>query len=165
MCELGDPPIYTTIVGRGNFGGYAAFDDKGERGSRTKPQLENLICQLLGGREAERLYYGEGAGDSTGPSNDLERATSIAEAMVYDFGMSEEIGFVRVDRQRGAYEGGNAAVRSIIEVQTKRARQTLVDRREVLDRIVQALMDRSRLAKHELLEIMATSKEAPPLVL
>ncbi len=80
MCELGDPPIYTTIVGRGNFGGYAAFDDKGERGAQTKLQLENLICQLLGGREAERLYYGEGAGDSTGPSNDLEHATSLAEA-------------------------------------------------------------------------------------
>ena len=76
MCELGNAPIYTTIVGRGSFGGYAALEDKSERRSQTKQDLEDIICQLLGGREAERLYYGEGAGDSTGPSSDLERATS-----------------------------------------------------------------------------------------
>ena len=85
--------------------------------------------------------------------------------MVYDFGMSEQIGFVRVDRQRGVYAGGAEAVRGIIEGQVTRARQILSDRREVLDRIVQGLVDRGRLDKHELLEIMTASKEVPPLVL
>jgi ATP-dependent metalloprotease FtsH len=163
MCALGDPPVYTTIVGRGNFGGYAAFDDKGERRSQTKLDLENLICQLLAGREAERLYYGDGEGDSTGPSNDLERATNVAEAMVYELGMSAEVGFVRVDRRRPL--GGDlsyrchVAVREIIDAQATRARCVLVDRRGVLDRIVEQLLDRSRLLKHELLAIVGTSDQ------
>jgi ATP-dependent Zn protease len=159
MCELGDPPIYTTIVGRGAFGGYAAFDDKGQRRALTKPELEGLVCVLLGGREAERLYYGEGTGDSTGPSNDLERATGLAEAMVYDFGMSEEMGFVRLDRARAPIEPCLAAVRHIIEGQGTRARQILTERRNSLDAIVEALMSRSRLTRPELMEIVARTRE------
>jgi hypothetical protein len=56
MCATGSPPIYVTIVGRGNFGGYAAFEDKEERRSHTRRDLEDRICQLLGGREAERCH-------------------------------------------------------------------------------------------------------------
>lgn len=99
MSPPADPPIYVTIVGRGNFGGYAAFEDKEERRSHTRRDLEDRICQLLGGREAERLYYGEDEGASTGPANDLDRAAGVAKAMIYDYGMSPEIGFVRIDRR------------------------------------------------------------------
>jgi ATP-dependent metalloprotease FtsH len=166
MCELGNAPVYTTIVGRGSFGGYAALEDKGERRSQTKQDLEDMICQLLGGREAERLYYGEGAGDSTGPSTDLERATAIAEAMVYEFGMSAEVGFVRIDRRRplsgDLAERCHAAVREIIDAQSARARRFLVDRRDVLDQIVEKLLDSSRLLKHELLEIIGSSAQTSP---
>jgi cell division protease FtsH len=94
MAHTGEPPIYVTLVGRGAFGGYAAFEERDQRRSQTKRKLENRICQLLGGCEAERLYYTDGEGDSIGLSNDLERATGIAEAMVYELGMSEEVGFV-----------------------------------------------------------------------
>jgi ATP-dependent metalloprotease FtsH len=158
MCLAGKPPIYVTIVGRGNFGGYAAIEDRDERRSQTKPELEDLICQMLGGREAERLYYGEGHGDSTGPSNDLEQATRIAEAMVYDFGMSEEIGFVRLDR-RHVLPGNiavrcHAAVRRIIDAQSERTRHLLSEHRHTLDRIVEALGERNRLLKDELLDLL-----------
>ncbi len=158
MCLAGKPPIYVTIVGRGNFGGYAAIEDRDERRSQTKPELEDLICQVLGGREAERLYYGEGHGDSTGPSNDLEQATRIAEAMVYDFGMSEEIGFVRLDR-RHPLPGDiaarcHAAVRRIIDAQSELTRHQLSEHRHTLDRIVEALGERNRLLKHELLDLI-----------
>jgi cell division protease FtsH len=162
MCELGNAPIYTTIVGRGSFGGYAALEDKSERRSQTRQDLEDMICQLLGGREAERLYYADGAGDSTGPSNDLERATGLAEAMVFEYGMSPEIGFVRIDRRRplsgDLAERCHSAVREIVDAQSSRARRMLLERREVLDRIVELLIDRGRLLKHELLEIVETSK-------
>ncbi len=77
----------------------SAIEDREECRSQTKRDLEELICQLLGGREVERLYYGDGQEDSIGPSNDLERAAAIVEAMVYEFGMAEEIGFVRIDRR------------------------------------------------------------------
>ena len=163
MCATGKPPIYVTIVGRGNFGGYAAFEDKSERRSQTKRDLEDHICQLLGGREAERLCYGEHAGDSTGPSNDLERATATAEAMVHDYGMASEIGFVKVSRRQPLPPElamrCHAAVRRIIDEQSERARSLLADRRSALDRTADALVERSRLLQHELLELLDQSAE------
>jgi len=163
MAALGQPPIYVTIVGRGDFGGYAAPEATEERRSRTKRELQDLICQLLAGREAERLCYGEQDGDSTGPSNDLERATQIAEAMVYELGMSQEVGFVKVDRQRplpaGLAERCHAAVRQLLEEQGRRAAGILSAQRAGLERVVAALLDRNRLLKHELLELIAESPE------
>jgi ATP-dependent metalloprotease FtsH len=158
MCATGRPPIYVTIVGRGNFGGYAAFEDIEERRSRTRPELEQQICQLMGGREAECLYYGEDDGISTGPSSDLERATNIAEAMVYDLGMSKEIGFIKIDRrQRLPDEVArqcHGAVQGILATLGERTRRLLADHRTALDRISDALMERDRLLKHEVLELM-----------
>jgi cell division protease FtsH len=163
MCELGNPPIYVTIVGRGFFSGYAAIEDREERRSKTKRELEDFLCQLLGGREAERLYYPDREGYSTGPANDLERATNLAEAMVHEFGMSDEIGLVRIDRRRPLSgelaQRCHAAVCGIIEGQSTRAQQILTRRRKALDRIVDALMEHSRLLKHELLELTAGHDE------
>jgi cell division protease FtsH len=165
MCALGHPPVYATIVGRGSFGGYVAPDDRSERRSRTRIELEDLICELLAGREAERLYYGDGAGDSTGPSNDLEQATTIAERMVFEFGMSNEIGFVRVARESARSgplaERCHVAVRTIVDTQANRARQILEDRRAALERLVEALLERSRLLKHELLAIVGSVDHDP----
>jgi hypothetical protein len=163
MAHTGEPPIYVTIVGRGAFGGYAAFEERDQRRSQTKRELENRICQLLGGREAERLYYGDGGGDSTGPSNDLERAMGIAEAMVYELGMSEEVGFVRIDRHRplptALAERCHAAVRGILGAQSIRARGLLTEHRQALNRIVEALMERNRLLKHELLALITDATD------
>jgi ATP-dependent metalloprotease FtsH len=163
MCATGNPPIYVTIVGRGNFGGYAALEDKDERRSRTRPDLEDHICQLLGGREAERLYYGETQGASTGPANDLERATQLAEAMVYDYGMSPEIGFIKIDRRRpmpmDLAGRCHAAVHAIIAAQSERAHKLLSENRAALDRTAEALMQHSRLLQHEVVELLAPSTE------
>ncbi|MCI0490705.1 MAG: AAA family ATPase [Blastocatellia bacterium] len=163
MCLTGKPPIYVTVVGRGSFGGYAAIEDLDERRSQTKSELEDLICQMLGGREAERLYYGDGRGDSTGPSNDLEQATDVAEAMVYDFGMAEEIGFVRINRRRPLSgeiaDCCHRAVRRILDAQCQRAQRLLSEHRETLDRIVEALVERNRLLKHELLELLTEEEK------
>jgi ATP-dependent metalloprotease FtsH len=163
MCLMGKPPIYLTIVGRGSFGGYAAIEDRDERRWQTKPELEDLICQALGGREAERFYYGEGSGDSTGPLNDLDRATSIAEAMVYEFGMSEEIGFVRIDRQRSLpgemVARCHAAVRRIIDAQSERTQRLLSEHRQTLDRIAGALLERNRLLKDELTGLLTPEEQ------
>ena len=163
MCATGSPPIYVTIVGRGNFGGYAAFEDKDERRSRTRRDLQDLICQLLGGREAERLYYGDDEGSSTGPANDLERATHVAEAMVYEYGMTAEIGFVRIDRRlplpADLAARCHAAVHEIIARQSERARSLLTENRAGLDRAVAALLEHNRLLQHEVVELLALSRE------
>jgi cell division protease FtsH len=161
MHDQGAPPVYVTIVGRGNAGGYAAYGDAGERGSLTKPELEARIRSLLAGREAERLYYGPEDGLSTGASNDLERSTSIAETMVYELGMSPEAGPVRIDRRRPlpaeTAERCHAAVRQIIERESARVRQLLERRRDELDRVVEALVEKNRLLRSELLELLEGS--------
>jgi ATP-dependent metalloprotease FtsH len=158
MCALGHPPVYVTIVGRGDFGGYVAPDDWQQRRSHTRGELEDLICELIGGREAERLYYEGAGGESTGPSNDLERATTLAERMVYELGMAEEIGFVRIDRKQvlpaEVATRCHSAVRRIVEAQCERARSMLQLRRGSLDGIAAALIDRGRLLKPELIELL-----------
>jgi cell division protease FtsH len=158
MCVTGRPPVYVTIVGRGDFGGYAAPDDREDRRSRTRRELEDQICQLMGGREAECLYYGQEDGVSTGPSSDLERATRIAEAMVYELGMSKDIGFIKIDRKDALPDevAGkcHAVVQGILQTAGARTRQLLETHRPSLDRIVEALMDRNRLLKHEVLALM-----------
>jgi cell division protease FtsH len=158
MCATGSPPIYVTIVGRGTFGGYAALDDHETRRSRTRRELEDQICQLMGGREAECLYYGQEHGASTGPSNDLERATRIAEAMVYELGMSNDIGFIRIDRKDALPDAlaqqCHAAVQGILQSAGDRTRQLLAEHRSGLNGIVDALMDKNRLLKHEVVALM-----------
>ena len=161
MCLTGDPPIYVTTVGRGSFGGYAAMEDRDRSGSMTRPELEDMLCRLLAGREAERLYYGEGAGDSTGPSSDLERATAIAESMVYDYGMAEEIGFVRIDRRQrladSLAERCQAAVVELLRAAGERAALLLREHHTSLDDVVGALEALGRLNQEELLKLVASS--------
>jgi ATP-dependent Zn protease len=158
MYDQGAPPVYVTIVGRGNAGGYAAYGDTGERGTLTKPELEARIRALVAGREAERLYYGPEDGISTGPSSDLERATGIAEAMVYEWGMSEEAGPVRIDRRKFVAgemaERCQNAVRGIVEVQSARVREMLERRKTALDRVTAALVEKNRLLRDEVIALI-----------
>jgi ATP-dependent metalloprotease FtsH len=164
MCLTGAPPVHVTIVGRGAFGGYVAPEEHELRGAQTKGDLEDRVCHLVGGHEAERLFYGPGGGESTGASNDLERATAIAEAMVHELGMAEEVGFVRVDRSRPLPEElgirCHAAVRRILAEQSKRAQQLLTEHRETLERIVAALVERNRLLKDEVLGLLTPEERA-----
>lgn len=165
MCTTGMAPIYLTIVGRGSFGGYAAFEDREERRSQTRRELEERICQLMGGRVAECLYYGEEDGVSTGPSSDLERATGIAEAMVYDLGMSREIGFIKIDRRQTLSEElahkCHNAVNGILIAMGEQTRQILTEHRHALDRISNGLIEKNRLLKHEILDMMQPQPEDP----
>jgi cell division protease FtsH len=164
MCLTGAPPIYVTTVGRGAFGGYAAIEEREERACATLPQLEDRLCQLLAGREAERLFNGERDGCTTGPSSDLERATAIAEAMVCDYGMSPELGFVRIDRRRPLPDAlaqlYQTAVRRLLEQQADRAAELLRSHRKTLTAIVEALMAEGRLTQDELLALLTPEQRA-----
>lgn len=157
MHDQGATPVFVTIVGRGSAGGYAAYGDSGERGVHTKPELEARIRAALAGREAERLYYGPEDGVSSGPSSDLKYATGVAEAMVYELGMSEEGGPLRIDPQRlprEAAERCHAAVRAIVDAQSARVRELLTSRKDALDRVVDALVQKNRLTRDELIDLI-----------
>src|SRR5207237_7483154 len=80
-----DPVHKVSIVSRGRMGGYTRFLPEEDRHYWSRSQfVDNLAC-LLGGMAAEELTFGE---STTGPQNDLERATDIARSMVCDYGMS-----------------------------------------------------------------------------
>ncbi len=89
MLENLDPVHKITIVARGLAGGYTRLLPKEDRYLYTKSQFEETLAWSLGGHAAEQLIFGE---VTTGASNDIERATSLARQMVTQYGMSEKLG-------------------------------------------------------------------------
>jgi cell division protease FtsH len=89
MLKNHDPVHKVSIIARGMMGGYTRFLPAEDRYFWTKSQFEDMIAAALGGHVAEVLIFGE---MSTGPQNDIERATNLARKMVCEFGMSERLG-------------------------------------------------------------------------
>lgn len=83
-----------TIIPRGMAGGFTAYLPEDDVSFMTKKKMEASIVSLLGGRVAESLVLDD---ISTGASNDIERATKIARAMVTHYGMSEKLGTINYD--------------------------------------------------------------------
>jgi cell division protease FtsH len=168
-----DPVHKISIVQRG-FGalGYTMQLPLEDRYLLQKPDLLNQLSVLLGGRSAEEIAFGE---VSTGAQNDLMRATDIARAMVAEFGMSETIGVVSYDgHKRGqfietpfAQERGNYAeqtalaidqeVKRILNEAHETARRVLRERRGVLDRLSQRLLEKEVVEADELKAILGAS--------
>ena len=80
-----------SIVPRGMAGGYTMYRPSEDKSFMSKSEMEENIVSLLGGRVAEALVLGD---ISTGASNDIERASKIARAMVTKYGMSEKLGTI-----------------------------------------------------------------------
>ncbi len=78
-----------SIIPRGMAAGYTMYRPADDRGHTTKTELVEQICSLLGGRVAEKLTQED---ITTGASNDIQRATEIAQKMVTKYGMSEKLG-------------------------------------------------------------------------
>ena len=97
-----DPVHQITIVPRGAAGGLTVSLPKEDRSYHSKTELAERIAVCLGGRVAEKLVLGD---ISTGASNDIQRATEIARAMVTKYGMSQELGSINYD-----YEGDNVFI-------------------------------------------------------
>ena len=154
-----------TIVPRGQAGGYAIMLPKEERFFTTKQELLDRIAGLLGGRVAEEIVLGE---VSTGAHNDFQKVTSIARAMVTEYGMSDNLGAV----QYGSNQGGNPflgrdfgsdqnysdtvayeidkEVQRIVDEQYARTKQILTERRDLLDLIANTLMTKETLNAQEI---------------
>ncbi len=138
----------------------------------TQGALRAKLMGLLGGRAAEELVFGE---PSTGAQNDLQRATEMARAMVVDYGMSDEVGPVALDRSRGpnflgvddsrAKVGGeladkiDAEVRRIVEDALEGAGELLAENRDLLDRMTERLLERDELEGDELDGLLAEAQE------
>mgnify|MGYP003816517215 CR=1 FL=1 len=157
-----------TIIPRGVAGGYNLMTPKEDTMLSTKKELIAMITGLLGGRVSEQLVLGE---MSTGASNDIEKATKIAKAMVTTYGMSE-LGPIQYSKDSESVFLGrdytaaksnsdqvnyeiDEQVRKIIDESYDDAVKVIKDHRNVLDVIVKELIERETLTKEDLDAIVA----------
>jgi len=158
-----DPVHKVTIISRGRMGGYTRFLPEEDRYYMTRAQFEAQIASALGGWVAERLIFGD---VSTGASNDIEKATSIARNMVTTYGMSEIVGPLALSKADGGIgyseriaEAIDAEVRNLIDAAAAQAEAVLVRHREVLDALAARLLESETVEGDELEQIFSGPAE------
>ncbi len=175
-CPTNDPVHQISIIPRGAAGGYTMYLPDKDASYVTKTAMQERIVSLLGGRVAELLVLDD---ISTGASNDLERATETARAMVTRYGFSERMGpvvygsepgetFLGRDFTQGrGYSETIAAeidseIRDIVDEAFETARRTLSEHRDQLETVARELMAREKLSGEEFKQIMEGGT-LPPL--
>lgn len=108
MMPNTDPVHQVTIIPRGRAGGFTMILPKEDKYYSTKTMMMEQIVHLLGGRVAEKLTLND---ISTGASNDIERATEIAKAMVTKYGFSERLGPVNYSSSDEVFLGKDFSTR------------------------------------------------------
>ena len=174
-----DPTYKVTIIPRGRALGVTMFLPEEDRYSMSKRSIESQICGLFGGRIAEELTLGFD-GVTTGASNDIERATRMARSMVTKWGLSEKLGPLQYEEDdqevflgksagssRSHVSGETAKVideevKTIIDSCYKKARNILVDNRDKLDAMVDALLEYETIDRPQIDDIMAGRTPSPP---
>ena len=174
-----DPTYKVTIIPRGRALGVTMFLPEEDRYSMSKRSIESQICGLFGGRIAEELTLGFD-GVTTGASNDIERATRMARSMVTKWGLSETLGPLQYEEDdqevflgksagssRSHVSGETAKVideevKKIIDSCYEKARTILVDNRDKLDAMVDALLEYETIDRPQIDDIMAGRIPSPP---
>ncbi|WP_300412723.1 ATP-dependent zinc metalloprotease FtsH [uncultured Oscillibacter sp.] len=166
-----------TIVPRGQAGGMTIALPEEDRTFLSKRYMEDRIVALLGGRVAEKLCLGD---ISTGASNDIQRATSIARKMVAVYGMSETIGTVsfegghdevfigRTMSQGRSYSEAVAAqideeVRRVVDEACRRCEDILTEKRAVLDAVAAYLLEHETMEREAFLEVYGGKTPEEPV--
>jgi cell division protease FtsH len=169
MLENCDPVHKVTILPRGMSLGSTWQLPTQDKYLVSREELEDDITALLGGRVAEESVYNR---VWTGASNDLERVTRIARAMVCEYGMSEKLGTLALGRRshnpflgRDYNDERNYSedvarqiddeVRDIVDQCHKRASELVLANRDKLDAVVTALLERETLDRDQFLIVMA----------
>lgn len=170
-----DPVYKVTIIPRGRALGVTMYLPEEDKYSLSKRGLESQICSLYGGRIAEELIHGFD-GVSTGASNDIERASSLARNMVTKWGLSEELGaFAYEEEDQHSMTGSknnyfspetgkklDSEVRDIIDRCYKKSTEILNEHRDKLDMMADALMVYETIDAKQIKEIMDGKKPTPP---
>ncbi len=164
--EHTDPVLKVSIVPRGLAAlGYTLQTPLEDRFLMTTEELNDKICALLGGRIAEELVFGR---ISTGAQNDLERITNMAFAMVAEYGMSEELGYISLkDSQNPDNSYGfnkkysektaeriDEAVNQIIRRNYERTRDLLIEHRDKLEKMAETLLEKEVLDHNDLRDLL-----------
>ncbi|MCO4786555.1 MAG: ATP-dependent zinc metalloprotease FtsH [Marinomonas atlantica] len=170
-----DPVYKVTIIPRGRALGVTMYLPEEDKYSLSKRGIESQICSLYGGRIAEEMIHGFD-GVSTGASNDIERASSLARNMVTKWGLSEELGafaYEEDDQQSMTGSKNNyfspetgkkldSEVRGIIDRCYQKSTQILEENREKLEVMADALMVYETIDANQIKEIMDGKKPSPP---
>ena len=170
-----DPVTKVTILPRGRALGYTMVLPLQDKYSVTRNELLDQLAYAMGGRVAEEIVFHD---PTSGASNDIEKATSIARRMVTEYGMSAAIGSVKLtgggnepfmgrdmggsrDYSENMAETVDAEVRLLIEQAHTEAWQVINDNRETLDKLATELLERETLDHDDLAAIFKDVKKLP----
>ena len=168
-----------TIIPRGDAGGYNLMTPKKETYNYKKSDLLAMIMSFMGGRAAEQIIYGKGE-VSTGASNDIQRATNIARAMVTQYGMSElgpiayesasgsqHLGLDRIDKHysESMSERIDEAVRKLIVEAEEEAIKVINKNKKLLKLIADELLANEIIVKEQIEYINKNLKRPPKKVI
>ena len=159
-----DPVHKITIMPRGRALGYTMILPEEDRYATTRNQMLDQLAYSLGGRAAEELIFHD---PTTGASNDIEKATNLARAMVTQYGMTEKIGAIKLGASEGEPFLGRSyghqrdyseeiagivdgEIRNLIENAHQEAYEILVANRDILDDLVEVLLEKETLLKDEI---------------
>ena len=166
------------IILRGRALGVTMFLPERDRYSYTRQRLMSQIASLFGGRLAEELIFGK-ENVTTGASNDIERATSLARNMVTKWGLSEKLGPLTYGAEEEEVFLGrsvqqtkeisdatthtiDAEVRHIIDENYDLAKNILEEKMDILHAMADALMKYETIDEHQLKQLMNREAVSPP---
>jgi cell division protease FtsH len=164
-----DPVHKVSIVARGRALGWTQLLPTEDRYTRTRNELIDDLAVFMGGLSAEELIFDE---RTTGASDDIERATRVARAMVTEYGMSDELGpqkfghrldepfLGREHAHQADYSDEiagriDAEIKRLLDEAHQRARVILTTHRAVLDELATVLIERETLDEDELTAVFA----------
>lgn len=152
--------------------GYTMQVDQGNHYLMNKEEMLDQIATLTGGRAAEEVVFGT---STNGASNDIEKATKLARAMITRYGMSDEFGMVAMETVTNQYLGGDTtlacspetqaridkAVSDLIKKQHAKATKLLQDNRHTLDTLAQYLYEKETITGEQFMNILNGKTEEP----
>lgn len=150
--------------------GYTMQVDQGNHYLMNKEEMLNQIATLTGGRAAEEVVFGT---STNGATNDIEKATRLARAMITQYGMSDEFGMVAMENVTNQYLGGDTtlacspetqaridkAVSNLIKAQHEKARKILVEHRSKLDELAKYLYEKETITGEQFMGILEEKAE------
>ncbi|MEG1391394.1 MAG: ATP-dependent zinc metalloprotease FtsH [Aurantimicrobium sp.] len=173
--NFSDPVTKVTILPRGRALGYTMVLPLEDKYSVTRNELLDQLTYAMGGRVAEEIVFHD---PTTGASNDIEKATSIARKMVTEYGMSSTVGSVKLGAASGEMflgrdmghqrdyseqmaEHVDKEIRALIDNAHTEAWKVLNSNRKVLDRLATELLEKETLDHNQLAEIFKDVKKLP----
>ena len=170
-----DPVTKVTILPRGRALGYTMVLPLDDKYSVTRNELLDQLTYAMGGRVAEEIVFHD---PTTGASNDIEKATSIARRMVTEYGMSADLGAVKLGQASGEVFLGrdmghqrdysdavaqsvDAEVRALIDHAHTEAWTVLMNNRTILDRLATELLEKETLDHNQLATLFKGVKKLP----